>query len=75
MNRFVESVYRELISHIGETLDELRIESGLDSKDAKEIDRWIELALGKKVQKLELNFKVDTRDSSWNDFRFKINAA
>lgn len=69
--RFVNCVNTSLVSHLGETLDELRIQSGLDNNDAKAIDRWIELALRKKVRKLEFNFSADTMDGRWNDFRFK----
>lgn len=71
MERFVKSVNRALILHSGETLDELRIESGLDINNAEDIDRWIELAFRKRVQKLELNFKANTLDGKWNNFRFQ----
>ncbi|KAL4323748.1 hypothetical protein GQ457_11G010860 [Hibiscus cannabinus] len=54
---YVEWITRVLNSHQAPTIDELRVRCDLTAKYTRKIDRWIEVALMKKVRKLELDFQ------------------
>ncbi|MBA0654394.1 hypothetical protein Goklo_021408 [Gossypium klotzschianum] len=55
-SKFVEWVNNVMISHQGSTIDELRVRFYLDKDSQRYIDKWIEIAMGKQVKKLELDF-------------------
>ncbi|KAK8495889.1 hypothetical protein V6N12_018069 [Hibiscus sabdariffa] len=54
---YVEWITRVLNSHQAPTIDELRVRCDLTPKYTRKIDRWIEVALMKKVRRLELDFQ------------------
>ncbi|KAK8633654.1 hypothetical protein V6N13_014496 [Hibiscus sabdariffa] len=54
--KFVGWVNHVLIAHQGSTIDELRVRFYLDKYSWGYVDKWIEIAMKKKVKKLELDF-------------------
>ncbi|KAK8576396.1 hypothetical protein V6N13_090869 [Hibiscus sabdariffa] len=54
--KFVGWVNHVLIAHQGSTIDELRVRFYLDQDSWGYVDKWIEIAMKKKVKKLELDF-------------------
>ncbi|KAK8633653.1 hypothetical protein V6N13_014495 [Hibiscus sabdariffa] len=54
--KFVGWVNHVLIAHQGSTIDELRVHFYLDKGSWGYVDKWIEIAMKKKVKKLELDF-------------------
>ncbi|GMI79313.1 hypothetical protein like AT1G61330 [Hibiscus trionum] len=54
--KFVGWVNDVLIAHQGSTIDEFRVRFYLDCDSQTYIDKWIEIAMKKKVKKLELDF-------------------
>lgn len=65
--RLVKWVDRVMDFYPKETKDEFRVRFNLDNENANAIDRCIEFALRKRVQKLELNFETETRDWRWDN--------
>ncbi|KAK8506135.1 hypothetical protein V6N12_074186 [Hibiscus sabdariffa] len=54
---YVESINRFFSSHKAGTIDELRVCFDLTQQQRRYIDRWIEIALMKKCERLELDFE------------------
>ncbi|XP_039029201.1 F-box/FBD/LRR-repeat protein At4g00160-like, partial [Hibiscus syriacus] len=54
---FVKWVSNVLISHQGSTFDELRVRFDLIKDSRRDIDKWIEIAMRKKVKRLELDIR------------------
>ncbi|KAK8506094.1 hypothetical protein V6N12_074147 [Hibiscus sabdariffa] len=54
---YVESINRFFSSHKAGTIDELRVCFDLTQQHKRYIDRWIEIALVKKCERLELDFE------------------
>ncbi|KAK8515586.1 hypothetical protein V6N12_075620 [Hibiscus sabdariffa] len=63
---YVESITRFLNSHRAGTIDELRVCFDLTQQHRRYINRWIEIALMKKVKRLELDFEP-CRLNHWRD--------
>ncbi|KAL4339876.1 hypothetical protein GQ457_08G003150 [Hibiscus cannabinus] len=57
MEGYVESITRFLNSHRAGTIDELRVCFDLTQQHRQDINRWIDIALMKKVKRLELDFE------------------
>lgn len=56
--RYVSWVNEVLQSHQASTLDEFRVNFDPDSKSSPDIDNWIEFAIQKRVQRLEVGMKA-----------------
>ncbi|KAE8681247.1 hypothetical protein F3Y22_tig00111332pilonHSYRG00019 [Hibiscus syriacus] len=63
---YVEWVTHVLNSHEAPTIDELRVSFDLTQRHSHNIDRWIGIALMKRVKRLELDF-TPCRLIHWND--------
>ncbi|KAK8542414.1 hypothetical protein V6N12_015011 [Hibiscus sabdariffa] len=79
MEGYVEWITRVLNSHKAPTVDELRVGCDLTDRYTHDINRWIEVALMKKVKKLELDFKpgssIHSRDNGCYRFERRFCAS
>ncbi|KAM7476307.1 hypothetical protein LguiB_023550 [Lonicera macranthoides] len=65
MATYLSLVNKILNSHQGATIDEFRVKFDWQIRARSDIDRWLNFALRKRVQRLELN--LDGVRASWDD--------
>ncbi|KAM7472089.1 hypothetical protein LguiA_010272 [Lonicera macranthoides] len=65
MGSYLSLVNKILNSHQGATIDEFRVKFDWQIRARSDIDRWLNFALRKRVQRLELN--LDGVRASWDD--------
>ncbi|XP_059657469.1 F-box/LRR-repeat protein At2g42730-like [Cornus florida] len=56
-SRYINWVNKVVESHHGSTIDEFRVSFCLNNSSSCDIDRWIEFAITKRVQRLEVDFE------------------
>ncbi|XP_059657433.1 F-box/LRR-repeat protein 25-like [Cornus florida] len=56
-SRYINWVNKVMESHLGSTIDEFRVSFCLNNFSSCDIDRWIEFAIAKRVQRLEVDLK------------------
>ncbi|MFS7968978.1 putative F-box domain, FBD domain, leucine-rich repeat domain superfamily [Helianthus anomalus] len=72
--KYVNQVYNVITSHTHPTVQDFRIRFDLDATESEEIDEWVEFALDKKVETLELDLldkTYDIRDPDEN-YEFRL---
>ncbi|KAK9278996.1 hypothetical protein L1049_028578 [Liquidambar formosana] len=57
-SRYINWVNRVLELHQGSTIDEFRIHFWLDNRFKSSIDKWVDFAIAKRAQRLELNLEI-----------------
>ncbi|XP_076951819.1 F-box/FBD/LRR-repeat protein At4g00160-like [Bidens hawaiensis] len=74
--KFIKQVNHVINSHNNPTVKEFLITFDLDDTYSEDIDKWIQFAIEKKVEKLELRLMDQDRDEDENyDFRFPSSSA